>query len=134
MDVRTCRKCKKIFNYLSGPIVCPACREKLEEKFQEVKKYIEDHRGATIPEVAEECDVEPSQIQQWLREDRLELTEGSAIILSCESCGVPIRSGRFCDKCKGAMTNSFNNILNSSKPKEPVKKRYDKDNPKMRFL
>ena len=40
MDVRTCKSCKRIFNYLSGPIMCPACIEKLEEKFKEVKDYI----------------------------------------------------------------------------------------------
>lgn len=134
MDVRTCRKCRRIFNYLTGPILCPSCREKMEEKFQEVKKYIEEHRGATIPEVSEACEVETQQIQQWLREDRLELAEGSAIILSCESCGKPIRSGRYCENCKGAMTNGFNAILNSNKPQAPVQKKNDKDNPKMRFL
>ncbi len=134
MDVRTCRKCKKIFNYLTGPILCPACKEKMEEKFQEVKKYISEHPGATIPEVAEECEVETGQIKQWLKDDRLELTEGSPIMLSCESCGAPIRSGRYCDKCRSNMTNGFQSILNSNKPKQPVQKKTEKDNAKMRFL
>ncbi len=40
MNVRNCRKCGNLFNYVSGPPICMACREKLEEKFQEVKKYI----------------------------------------------------------------------------------------------
>lgn len=135
MDVRTCRKCKRIFNYLTGPMLCPSCREKMEIKFQEVKNYIEEHRGATIPEVAEACEVETAQIQQWLKDDRLELTEGSSIMLTCESCGVSIRSGRYCEKCKGTMTNSFKNILQSSKPQpQPTQKKNDKENPKMRFL
>ena len=30
MNVRNCRKCGKIFNYIAGPFVCPACREELE--------------------------------------------------------------------------------------------------------
>ena len=70
-----------------------------------------------------------------LREDRLEVTEDSAIMLNCESCGAPIRSGRFCEKCKTKNINSFNSILEANKPKpqeNPFKR--DKESPKMRFL
>ena len=41
MNVRNCRKCGTIFNYVMGPIVCPACREALEEKFKEVNEAYE---------------------------------------------------------------------------------------------
>ena len=68
MDVRNCRKCGKLFNYVMGPITCPQCRDKLEEKFQEVKAYVFDHEGCDIQEVSEACDVTPQQIKQWLRE------------------------------------------------------------------
>ena len=32
MNVRNCRKCGAIFNYVMGPIMCPACRDALEAK------------------------------------------------------------------------------------------------------
>lgn len=134
MDVRTCRVCKRIFNYLSGPNICPGCKESLEAKFQEVKAYIEEHRGAGMQEVSEECDVEVSQIRQWLREERLELMEGSAIMLSCESCGAPIRCGRFCDKCRNALANNFQSLMKGNEPTEPTLYKKNKDGAKMRFL
>lgn len=134
MDVRTCRGCKRIFNYLTGPILCPACREALEEKFQEVKKYIREHKGTTILEVSEACDVEASQVKQWLREDRLELSEDSSILLTCESCGKPIRSGRYCEACMNTVKSGLNQILKENAPKEKPLQRLTKDNPKMRFL
>lgn len=134
MDVRTCRGCKRIFNYLTGPILCPACREALEEKFQEVKKYIREHKGTTILEVSEACDVEASQVKQWLREDRLELSEDSGILLTCESCGKPIRSGRYCEACMNTVKSGLNQILKENAPKEKPLQRQTKDNPKMRFL
>lgn len=134
MDVRTCRSCKRIFNYLSGPNLCPSCREKLEDKFQEVKAYIEEHRGASMQQVSEECDVETGQIRQWLREERLELMEGSAIMLSCESCGAPIRSGKFCDKCRAALANNFQNIARGNKPVDNTLYKKNRDSAKMRFL
>ena len=134
MDIRNCRNCGNIFNYLSGPIVCPACKESLEAKFQEVKLYIEEHPGVGIKQVSDACDVETSQIQQWLREERLEVTENSAIYLNCESCGAPIRSGRYCDKCRNNLTNGFKSVIRSSQPvQEPEKKKPDDKN-KMRVL
>lgn len=135
MDVRNCRKCGKLFNYAMGPITCPQCREQMEEKFQEVKKYVFEHQGCGISEVSEACDVTPQQIKQWLREERLEFSSDSAVGLNCESCGAVIRCGRFCDKCKVNMAHN----LQSAYKKEPApapapKKLKDNDNPRMRYL
>lgn len=136
MNVRNCRKCGKIFNYVMGPNICPRCRDQQEEKFQEVKKYVQDHRGADITEVSEECDVDPAQIRQWIREDRLQFADDSPIRIPCENCGSMIRSGRFCDKCTMEMTNGFRNVLAQSRPAapepKPVIKKSEKD--KMRYL
>ncbi|MCQ2492981.1 MAG: flagellar protein [Lachnospiraceae bacterium] len=110
MNVKSCRKCGRMFNYIAGMHICPPCREKLEEKFLEVKNYLRDNKGAGINEVAEACEVEPQQIAQWLREDRLELTSDSAVLLNCDRCGTPIRSGRYCDKCRAEMTTSLNSM------------------------
>ena len=135
MNARNCRKCGKLFNYVSGHPICMACREALEEKFQEVKNYIFEHRSVTIPEVSEACGVSTNQIQQWLREERLQLGEGSGITLFCENCGTSIFTGRFCEKCKNSMANKLNSSIH--KPEEPKlqsKKKDPHDNPKMRFL
>ena len=94
MNVRNCKKCGKIFNYVSGPPICPQCKDALEEKFQEVRKYIQDNRHATIPEVSEACEVSTNQIQQWLRDERLELAEGSGITLFCEHWDVSAKNVR----------------------------------------
>ncbi len=134
MDVRNCRNCGKLFNYLSGPHICPACREALEEKFKEVKKYIQDHKGVTIHEVSEACEVDPQQIRQWIREERLEFADGGVTGISCEKCGTPIPTGRFCEKCKAEMSNNLNSVMTKKKT-EPAKVKKDpRDNPKMRFL
>ena len=136
MNVRNCRLCGRIYNYEAGPNICPNCRDGMEAKFQEVKEYIREHKGCGIQEVADACDVETGQIRQWLREDRLEVTEDSAIFLNCESCGAPIRSGRFCEKCAYNMKQGFDEAIGAGKkaaaPKKPERK--DGDKAKMRFL
>lgn len=136
MNVRNCRSCGRIFNYVMGPIICPVCNEALEKKFQLVKEYIREHKDVKIHQVAEDCDVSTNQIQQWLREERLELVEGSAISLHCENCDAPIASGRFCEKCKQEVVSGFDSVLKSAQPaqKETKKIIKDKENPKMRFL
>ena len=132
MDVRNCRTCGKLFNYVSGPFMCPACRENLENKFQEVKKYIQDNRGVGVKDVAEACDVDAGQIRQWIREERLEFSEGS-MELGCEKCGKPITSGRFCAACKAGMVNSLNNVY--QQPSRAADNKPDPTGgPKMRFL
>ena len=134
MNVKNCRKCGKVFNYVSGAPICPACKEALEKKFQEVKKYVQDNRGATIHDVVENCEVDPQQVRQWVREERLEFSGDGATGITCEKCGAPITTGRFCKKCKMDMTNELNGAIPKA-PKEKAKQKKDpKDNPKMRFL
>lgn len=135
MNIKNCRVCGRIFNYIAGAVICPACRESQEAKFQEVKEYVREHKGAGIAEVAEACDVEPAQIRQWLREERLEVTEDSAVFLNCEFCGAPIRCGRFCEKCKGSMKKELQSVIPQQRPAQPLQhKNSDDANPKMRFL
>ncbi|MDE6844425.1 MAG: flagellar protein [Lachnospiraceae bacterium] len=134
MNARNCRKCGKLFNYVSGPPICMGCRDELEAKFQEVKAYIQDHVTASIPEVSEACDVSKNQIQQWLKDERLQLAEGSGITLHCEKCGTAIYSGRFCEKCKNSMANQLNDSIRQPEAPKPQPKKDVKENPKMRFL
>ncbi len=131
MDVKTCRKCGSLFNYITGPRLCQKCKDELEKKFQEVKKYIEDNKSATMPQICEAMDVEPEQVRQWVREERLIFAEGSGVLLNCENCGAPIRTGRYCDKCKKEVENGLNSLL---KKPEQQKKKAVRDAARMRFL
>lgn len=131
MDVRNCKDCGKIFNYLSGAPLCPACMKKLDDKYSIVKEYIYDNPGASIQQVSEENGVSVGQLKKWVREERLAFSEDSLVGLECENCGTMIRTGRFCSRCKDGMLNKLGNIY--KEPVEEVKKNF-KDNPKMRFL
>jgi methionyl-tRNA synthetase len=117
-----------------GPFICPTCREEKEAKFQQVKTYIQDHRGATVHEVSEECEVEVNQINQWISEERLQFSDDSPISVNCEKCGAMIRSGVYCEKCKAEMANNLSSAYKKEpvKVEEPKKKQSEKD--KMRFL
>lgn len=130
MEVKNCRECKRLFNYIGGPRLCPDCRAKLEEKFGEVKKFIENNKNASISVVSQEMGVSVQQINQWVREERLSFAEDSAVMIDCEKCGAPIRTGRFCEKCKGQMINKFGGMYQ----RETEPKKQDRDRARMRFL
>ena len=134
MDVRNCRQCKRLFNHVYGPSICPACREEKEKKFQEVKKYIQDHRGATIHQVSEDCEVETNQINQWIREERLQFAEDSPIRVSCEKCGAMIRIGAYCDRCKNEIAANLNSAYKKEAPPPEPAKKQQSDRDRMRFL
>lgn len=133
MDVRNCRKCGRVFNYISGVAICQACREQEEQKFQEVKKFVQDCKTAGINEIVEACDVSHNQVNMWIRQERLVFAEDSPIGINCESCGTMIKTGRFCEKCKYDLARGINNSI---KPKvaEPVVQKDKKENPRMRYL
>lgn len=133
MNVRNCKGCGKIFNYLSGPPLCPSCAKALDLKFEEVKEYIYDHPGVGMQEVSEVMEVSISQIKQWIREERLAFAEDSMIGLECEGCGVTIKTGRFCSSCKDRLTKGFKDLYPETSTNKEIKKS-PKDNPKMRFL
>lgn len=134
MDVRNCKGCGKLFNYLSGIPLCPECLKKLEEKFIDVKQYIEDHPGASLSEIAEDNDVTVNQIKRWVREERLSFTADSVVGLECENCGTIIKTGRFCDSCKEKLQHGFEQCIKVDTPKIDTKKLQRDSSARMRFL
>lgn len=132
MNVMNCKSCGRLFNVMANEKICPACKQALEDKFQEVKRYLEENPNSSVEQVANENDVSVKQIKQWVREERLIFSEGSLQGIECESCGKMIRTGRFCDECKANMTNTLKNALD--RPKAPEPKRPVRDGDRMRFL
>ena len=132
MEVLNCKSCGRLFNVVGSERICPACQKLLEDKFQEVRQYLEDHPNASVEQTSIDNDVSVKQIKQWIREERLVLSSPSEAGITCESCGVPICSGRFCDKCKANMANNLMNVYAKPKPQEIKKQGREKD--RMRFL
>lgn len=115
MEIRNCKKCKKIFQYLSGPILCPSCKEEEENEFQEVKKYLRENPRASMTEISQALDISVEKINRFLKDGRLEVTADSLIKLQCESCGKEILTGRFCNTCAGKLEGAFQSASNDIK-------------------
>lgn len=131
MDVKNCKGCGRLFNYLGGVPLCPACVRAMDDKFQDVKQYIYDNPNASIQQVSEEKEVSIQQLRTWVREEKLQFSEESLVGLNCEMCGTMVRSGRFCSKCKEKMASNLGSLYH--KEPEPTKVKKDAG-AKMRFL
>src|SRR5690554_3318178 len=97
MDVRNCKRCKRIFQY-RGNKYCPACMIEVDELFISVRDYVYDHPNANVAEVSRETEVEEDLILDFLKQGRLELTNPSPDYV-CERCEKPITTGKYCKKC-----------------------------------
>ena len=134
MEVRNCRGCGRLFNYLHGQQLCPACIADLEDKFQQVKMFLRENPNAPLNVVSEKNDVSVKQIKQWVREERLTFTEESNITLECENCGAKVLTGRFCAKCKASLQNDLNSALNRPTVTLAASKSKGSTKDRMRFL
>lgn len=123
MDIRNCKECGRLFNYV-GRRFCPDCIKKQEDKFQEVKDFIRKNPNAGVAQVAKATDVTVGQIQHWIREERLILTmEAAADAILCESCGAPIRTGRYCEKCKKKVSKEMSQVIGTEVKQGPAGKK-----------
>lgn len=130
MNIKECKRCRRVFQYITGKPICPQCKKAEEEMFQVVKEYLRKNVGANMEEVSEATGASLGMIQGFLREGRLEVTADSPMALGCEKCGATIRSGRLCNKCKDSLSNALQSAANSMKPVHTAQKEKER----MRFL
>jgi len=110
-DLRNCRRCGRLFNYIGGNAICSTCKDEDEVDFQKVKKYLYDNPGASISEVASSLNISIEKIRKFLKEERLEIIGDEGLpVLECEKCQKPINTGRFCDACSRDLATGFSTV------------------------
>ncbi len=119
MEVKVCKNCRRLYNHIYGPELCPDCTDfsdssmtekkwvlkpllqEEEKKLDQVKEYILSNPKATVAEIAEANDVTVNKLLDWVRGDRLEFSDDSEDAwFSCAKCGTKIRSGVYCFRCR----------------------------------
>lgn len=110
-DVRNCRKCGRIFNYIGGSPLCQACREQDEADFKRIKDYLYENPKASVTQVSVDLDVSIEKIKRFLKDGRLEIADDDGnMILECENCGRSIKSGRYCQECERSLASGLRNV------------------------
>lgn len=130
MDIRNCKRCGKMYSYMGGIPICGECKQKDEEDFIKVRKYLYDKPGTSMHQISEDCEVSIEKITRFLKEGRLEIREGSNIILECEGCGRSIKTGRLCPNCSKQLERDMSRAgggnrqeTNEEENEDPTKKK-----------
>ncbi len=120
---QTCEKCGKANPEYKGvgEYKCAECGFTMYDDFGKVRCYLETHRGATQSMVHQATGVAMDTIRQFLREERLEISSNSSVMLACEICNTPIRSGRYCLECARKVEKMRSESARSSNQRNDVK-------------
>ena len=111
-----CEKCGGIMVFIGvGEYRCEDCKAHAFDDYGKVRAYVEEHKGATAIEVESATGVSQKAIRNMLREDRLEVTADSKSFLHCEVCGVNIRSGKYCQKCRMSLNKQCEDMARVAK-------------------
>ncbi len=118
-----CKHCGGKLTYLySGTYKCDDCGLEDMDDFGKIKKYIEENGPSPGIIISRATGVSMSVINDYLRQGRVEIPDGSPHYIKCEKCGTDIRYGRFCPSCAGELAGeikkAFYNEAVGEKPKE----------------
>ena len=115
MNVQHCKRCGKIYKETGGKL-CPICIKELDAEFEKVRNFLYDNPNSVIETIVEETGVSEKIIRNWLREGRLILGDDHAALLNCQGCGIPIVTGKMCEKCISRLKNATSGWDDKYKP------------------
>lgn len=121
-NLRNCPQCGRLFAY-NGRNLCSRCLRAEDEEYMVVRRYVRDHPGATVFEVADETGVDEEKILQFLRDGRLE-ARGLQQMLECGRCGKKISQGNYCEDCLKIMDAELRGAVSKSQASAPEPERF----------
>lgn len=137
MEVLICKGCGKMFKSAYGEEYCDECQALPDTDFKRVREYLWMHPNTPAEIVSRECNVPLQEVMHFVRQDRLEVSQDSPILLRCENCGKQILSGTYCKECSEKMSQRARK-LNAEHEKKAlsgtVGKPQQGDDGRMRYL
>ena len=76
-----------------------------------MRSYLEEHGPQTAMVISNETGVPVNVIDNFLRQGRIEIPDGSPVYIKCQSCGADIRYGRYCPDCMVRMTKELGKAM-----------------------
>ncbi|MBE5960201.1 MAG: hypothetical protein E7256_02245 [Lachnospiraceae bacterium] len=107
-----CPKCGTAYqNAILGIYVCDKCGHEEANSFGKVRSFLEQNGKAPAVVISDATNVPVKKINEFLRQGRLEIPEGSHVYIKCEKCNSDIRFGRYCSECALLICKQLNVAL-----------------------
>ncbi|MGN0437037.1 MAG: TIR domain-containing protein [Lachnospiraceae bacterium] len=105
--------CKHLDPVGLGRYCCENCGKENYDDFQTIRNYLDKVGSASALEIERVTGVPRNVVKHFFREEYLEIS-GNSIGVPCESCGAPIRTGIYCERCKKEKASEGNTTKLSS--------------------
>lgn len=126
-----CQKCGGKYRYKSlGVYECNDCGNIELDDYGKVRTYLDEQGMAPAVVISTATGVPVHVIEEYLKDGKLEIPEGSEIYIKCENCGTEIRYGRYCPACASKLAKELKGTIHLGNIGEVPKERKGK----MRFL
>ncbi|MBR1738148.1 MAG: MerR family transcriptional regulator [Firmicutes bacterium] len=117
MGVTNCPRCGKMF-YPTGDDskICPDCVKEEEQVFETLKEYLRENPGKNMADITADTGISAKKVNKFLREGRLEVTEGMEGFLTCMKCGRSITTGKYCADCASKISKKLQTAVTKDSP------------------
>jgi len=107
-ELANCTRCDTVFAK-SIRDICQACYLEEERAFETVYRFLikRENREATLQEIVQATTVDEAIIIKFIKEKRLRTAQFPKLAYPCETCDVPIVSGKLCNTCSQDILNDL---------------------------
>lgn len=107
MGITNCPICGGLY-VPNGRGMCSHCAEAEEQRFEVVRRYLEENPEAKLEVISAETGIDQAVVLRFIRSGRLVARPHAG--LTCERCGRPIETGVVCPKCAKEMTREIHSF------------------------
>ncbi|PWK16191.1 TIGR03826 family flagellar region protein [Tumebacillus permanentifrigoris] len=126
MALANCKRCGRLYNKINSFVEsCTVCIKEDDEKFFQVRDYLQEQRRATMYEVSDATGVDVSLIIRFIREGRITTVDNPNLNFPCDSCGTPIQQDRYCKPCKDKLQKGLSSTREALRQPESTGKKHD---------
>lgn len=123
MELRNCRKCKKLFISISGRITCQECYEEKEKSYDRVFEYLSKNPDASVGDICKATKVTEDSIVELVKNKKIALNV--SVEYKCEICGKKIKVGKVCEECKKKVSKELDKVIDKVRKEEGEAKARD---------
>lgn len=130
LNVKTCRRCKKIIDSHSIHVYCTECSKTIEKIFDRIREYLNEYPGATAFEIEQRLNIPIHVVNNFVKDGRLIEVPNEFLNVECQRCGTLLLSShhKFCPQCEYQMLKDLekakSDIENAPTIKEQGKMRF----------